>query len=118
MRICAAGSQKHRIGVPSEGSDGAADGFLEVLADPPVVFGFEIADCYYAGAGAYCEFRFGGGPADEGGGAVDAEEDEGGFPACGGGFPDVGIAVCCRVDSLLASFSVYMVLESRRRDKA
>ena len=83
MRICAAGGEKDRIGVPGESGDGAANGFLEVLADPPVVFGLEVADCYYAGAGADGEFRFGGGPADEGG-----------FPACWGGFPDVGIAVC------------------------
>lgn len=88
-----------------------------MLAHPPVVFGLEVADCYYAGAGAYREFRFGGGPADEGGGAVDAKEDEGGFPACGGGFPDVGIAVCGGVDSLLASFSVYTVLELREWGK-
>ena len=80
--------------MPGESGDGAADGLLEVFADPPVVFGLEIADCYDAGAGADGEFRFRGRPADEGGGAVDAEEDEGGFPACWGGFPDVGIAVC------------------------
>lgn len=104
--------------MPSESCDGAADGFLEVLADPPVVFGLEVADCYYAGAGAYREFRFGGGPADEGGGAVDAEEDEGGFPACGGGFPDVGVAVCCGVDKLLVSIPVCTVMGLRRRGKA
>ena len=89
-----------------------------MLADPPVVFGFEVADGYYAGAGAYREFRFGGGPADEGCSAVDAEEDESGFPACGGGFPDVGIAVCCGVDKWLASFSVYTVFKLRRWGKA
>lgn len=72
MRICAAGSEKDGIRVPGERGDGAADGFLEVLADPPVVFGLEVTDCYYAGAGADGEFRFGGGPADKGGGAVDA----------------------------------------------
>ena len=58
--------------MPSESGDGAADGFLEVFADPPVIFGLEVADCYHAGAGADGEFRFGRGPADEGSGAVDA----------------------------------------------
>ena len=58
--------------MPGESGDGAADGFFEVFADPPVVFGLEVADCYYAGAGADGELHFGGGPADEGGGAVDA----------------------------------------------
>ena len=98
MRIRAASGKKDRIGMPGERGDGAADGFLQVFADPPVVFGLEVADCYYAGARADGEFRFRGRPADEGGGAVDAQEDEGGFPACRGGFPDVGIAVCCGVD--------------------
>ena len=118
MRICAAGGEKDRVGVPGESGDGAADGFLKVLADPPVVFGLEVADCYYAGARADGEFRFGGGPADEGSGAVDAQEDEGGFPACRGGFPDVGIAVCCGVDKLLARCSVCTVLELRKWGKA
>lgn len=104
--------------MPGESGDGAADGFLEVLADPPVIFGLEIAHCYDASAGANGELRFGGGPADEGSGAVDAQEDEGGFPACWGGFPDVGIAVCCGVDSSLASFSVCTILKLRRWGKA
>ena len=67
--------------MPGEGGYGASDGLFEVLGYPPVVFGFEVADCYDAGAGSDCEFLFGGGPADEGGGAVDAEEDKSGLPA-------------------------------------
>ena len=79
--------------MPCHGRDGAPDGFLEMLGNPPVVFGFEIADCYYAGAGTDGEFGLGGGPADECGGAIDAEEDESGFPACWGRFPYVCVAV-------------------------
>lgn len=88
-----AGGKKDGVGVPGQRCDGGADGLLEVLADPPVVFLFKIADGDDAGAGADGELCFGGGPADKGGGAVDTEEDEGGTPAGGGVFPDVGIAI-------------------------
>ena len=93
MSIRRPSGEKHGIGVPGNGGDGGADGFLEVLGDPPVVFFFEVADGYEAGAGAGGEFGFGGGPADGCSGAVYAQEHESGFPACGGGFPDVGVAV-------------------------
>ena len=79
--------------MPCYRGDGAADGFLEVLGYPPVVFLFKVADCDDAGAGTDGEFGFGGGPPDAGCGAVDAQEDKGGFPACWGEFPDVGVAV-------------------------
>lgn len=52
-----------------------------MLGHPPVVLLFEIANCDDGGAGANGELRFRGGPADEGSGAVDAEEDEGWFVA-------------------------------------
>ena len=79
--------------MPSDGRDGASDGLLEVLGHPPVIFFLEIADGYDAGARTDGEFLLGGGPADECGGAVDAEEDEGGFPAGGGGFPYVCVTI-------------------------
>lgn len=79
--------------MPGEGSDCASDWLLEVLGDPPVVLFFEVADRDYAGAGADGEFALGGRPADEGGSAVDAEKDKSWLPACGGGFPDVGVSV-------------------------
>lgn len=64
-----------------------------MLGHPPVVFLLEVADGDQAGAGADCELALGGRPADEGGGTVDAEENEGGLPALWGGLPDVGIAI-------------------------
>ena len=61
--------------MPGDCGDGAADGLFQVLADPPVVLFFEVADCYYSCAGTDREFTFGRRPADEGGGSIDAQED-------------------------------------------
>jgi hypothetical protein len=80
--------------MPCQRGDRAADGLLQVFRHPPVVFLFEVAHGDDAGAGPDGEFLLRGGPADEGGGAVDAQEDEGGGPALGGRVPDVGVAVC------------------------
>ena len=94
VRVGGARSEEDRVRVPGDRGDGAANGLFEVLAYPPVIFGFEVADGDDAGAGADGEFFFRGRPADEGGGTVDAEEDKSGLPASGGRFPDVGVAVC------------------------
>jgi hypothetical protein len=80
--------------VPCNRVNCAADGFLQVLGHPPIVLLFEVADGDEAGTGASGELGLGGGPTDAGCGTVYAEEYERGFPACGGGFPDVGVAVC------------------------
>ena len=79
--------------MPCNGRDGAADRLLDVLGHPPVVLLFEVADGDDAGAGADGEFGLGGGPAHEGRGAVDAQEDEGGLVSVRGRFPDEGVAV-------------------------
>ncbi|KFY74314.1 hypothetical protein V498_09990, partial [Pseudogymnoascus sp. VKM F-4517 (FW-2822)] len=93
VRVGGACGEEDGVGVPGYGRDGAADGLLDVLGYPPVVFFFEVADGDDAGAGADGEFGFRGRPAHEGCGAVDAQEDEGGFVAAGGGLPDEGVAV-------------------------
>ena len=91
--VCGASSEQDGVGVPGEGGDGASNGLLEVLGDPPVILFFEVADSDDAGAGADGELAFRGRPADKGGGAIDAEKDESWLPACWGGFPDVGVSV-------------------------
>lgn len=93
VAVGGAGGEEHRVGVPGDGGDGGADGLLDVLRHPPVVFLLKVADGDEAGAGADSELGLGGGPADAGGGAVDAEEHEGGLPAFRRGLPDVGVAV-------------------------
>lgn len=88
------GGEKNAVGVPGDGGDGGPDRLLQVLGYPPVVFLLEVADGDDAVTGADGELGFRGRPADEGGGARDAEEHEGGLVAGGGGFPDEGVAVC------------------------
>jgi hypothetical protein len=61
--------------VPCESRDGTANGLLQVLRDPPIVLLFEVADGDNAGSRANGEFLLRGGPPDECGGAVDAQED-------------------------------------------
>ncbi|KFY43017.1 hypothetical protein V494_02132, partial [Pseudogymnoascus sp. VKM F-4513 (FW-928)] len=72
MGVGGARGEEHGVGVPGDGGDGAADGLLDVLGYPPVVLLFEVADGDDAGAGADGELGFGGRPAHEGRGAVDA----------------------------------------------
>lgn len=79
--------------MPRHGVDGGADRLLDMLGHPPVVLLFEIADCDDRGAATNGEFGLGGGPADKGGGAVDAQEDEGWFVAGRGGLPDECVTV-------------------------
>ena len=88
------GSQQDGVWVPCESCDGAADRLLEVLRDPPVVLLFEVTNSDHSGAGADGEFLLRGRPAHKGRSTIDSEEDEGGLPARGGLFPDVGVAVC------------------------
>jgi len=79
--------------VPGDTGYGRSDGLLDVFGDPPVVLFLEVTDRNEAGARTDCELGLGRCPADARGSAVDAQEDEGGFPALRGGLPDVCIAV-------------------------
>ena len=79
--------------MPGDGGNGAADGLLQVLRHPPVVFFLKVANRDETSARTDSELSLGRSPADAGGGTVNAEEDESGFPTLGGGFPDVRIAV-------------------------
>ncbi|OSS55079.1 hypothetical protein B5807_01812 [Epicoccum nigrum] len=88
-----AGGQQHAVGVPGDGGDGAADGLLDVLADPPVVLFLEIAHGDEAGAAADGELCLRGRPAHARGRAVDAQQDERGLPPRGRRLPHVRVAV-------------------------
>jgi len=95
------GSEENRIRMPGDGEDRGPDRLLEVLGNPPVVFGLEVTDGDGAGAGTDGELGFVGRPTDGGGSAVEAEEDESVFPgALSSEVPDVGIAVLGAGDNL------------------
>jgi len=79
--------------MPGDGGNGTADGLLQVLRYPPVVFFLKVANRDETSARTDSELSLGGCPADAGGSTVDTEENESGFPTLGGGFPDVRIAV-------------------------
>lgn len=92
--IGAACCEKDGVRVPGDAGDGGAQGLLEVLGNPPVVFFLEVADGNDPRSGADSEFRLVRTPAHAGSGAVDAQQDERRLPfACGRGFPDVGVAI-------------------------
>lgn len=59
MRIGRAGCEEHRVGVPSNAGDGAADRLLQVLRNPPVVFLLEVANGDDAVTGAHGKFGLG-----------------------------------------------------------
>lgn len=79
--------------MPGYAGYGAPDGLLQVLGYPPIIFFFEVTYGDQSGAGSDGEFGLRGCPADAGCCAVDAEEDEGWFPALRGGFPYVGVSI-------------------------
>lgn len=93
MSIRASGSEKDRIRVPGKREYRRTERLLDVFGHPPVVLFFEVAHSDYAGAGTNSKLRFVRRPADVCGRAVDAEENEGWFPAGWGGLPNEGIAV-------------------------
>jgi hypothetical protein len=80
--------------MPGYSCNGRTNRLLDVLANPPIIFFFEIANGNNTGAGANSKFCFGRRPTYEGCGTVDTEENERRFVACWRGFPDKSIAVC------------------------
>ena len=93
MRIGRSCREEDGVGMPCHGQDGALERLLQVLRHPPVVLLFKVADGDDTRARADGELLLRRRPAHEGGGPVDAQEDERRFPAGGGGFPDVGVSV-------------------------
>lgn len=79
--------------MPCQGCNGAANGLLQVLRDPPVVLLLEVADGNYTSARANSEFLLRRRPAHECCCSVDSEKDQGRLPSGGGLLPDIGIAV-------------------------
>lgn len=102
MGVGRAGGEKDRVGVPVQREDGSAERLLEVLRHPPVILLFEVTHGDDSGSRTDGEFRLIGRPANMGCRAVDAEENESGFPACGRRLPDKGITILRAGDNLPA----------------
>ena len=83
-----AGGEENGVRMPGDGGDGAADGLLQVLRDPPVVLLLEVTDGDDAVAGANSELGLARRPPDKGCGTGDSEEDEGRLVSVRGGLPD------------------------------
>jgi len=94
------------VGMPVDGEDGGADGLLDVLADPPIVFLFKVADGDASGTAGNGELVTLGRPFDLGGSTVNTEDNQSLLPSLndlghailiGHGFlgpsPDVSISV-------------------------
>lgn len=75
VRIGRAGSKEHRVGVPVNAGNGAANGLLEVFGHPPIVLLLEIAHGDEAVTGANGELGLGGRPSNECGGTADSKQD-------------------------------------------
>ena len=93
MRIRGTSSKKDRVGVPGDAGDGAADGLLQVLRDPPIVLLLEVADGNDTIAGADGKLGFVRRPAHKGRGPADSQQDQGRLVTGGRGFPNESITV-------------------------
>lgn len=74
--------------MPADGGDGAPDGLLEMLGDPPVVLFFKVADGDDPVAGANGKLGLGRRPAHKCGGPSNSEKYQGGLITSGRRFPD------------------------------
>jgi len=94
FEISRAGRQQVVIGMPVQAGHSGTNGFLDVLAYPPVILLLKVADRNQTSSAAHCELVLLWRPLDTGGSSVDAQDDEGWFPSFAAvQRPHVGIAV-------------------------
>ena len=79
--------------MPRQRGDGAANGLLQMLGYPPVVFFLEIANGNDSGSRSDCEFLFRRRPSNEGSCTIDPKKHKCWLPPTGRLFPDVCVAV-------------------------
>lgn len=93
MGIGGASGEQHGVGVPCYRGDGAPDGLLEMLGNPPVILFLEVADGDHTVTGADGELGLGGRPTDEGSSSVDSKQDKRWLVALRRWFPDECVPV-------------------------
>lgn len=91
--IGGAGGKEDRVRVPGNARDGAANGLLEMLGNPPVVLLLKVADGDDAVAGADGELGLGRRPAHKRGSSADSEQNESRLVTGRRGLPDQGVTV-------------------------
>lgn len=101
--------------MPGNGCDGASNGLLDVLGNPPVILFLEVTDGNDPGTRANGELGLGGRPTYKRGSTVDSEENEGGFVASRGRFPHQRVSVWLLVQLCSAYLGVIANLVSKLR---
>jgi len=92
LEVRATGGQEDTVGMPSNTGDGRLV-LLDVLADPPIVILFEVADRDALGTAGYSEFLFIGRPLDVSGSAIDTQNYKSRLPLTILEVPYVGVTI-------------------------
>lgn len=80
VSVRGSGGQQNVVGVPRNAGDCGSDGLLDVLGDPPVVLGLEVAHGNDSRSGSYGKLGSIGRPSHGGGGSVDSQHHQEGLP--------------------------------------
>lgn len=92
--VSGASCNQHRIGMPRNGQDGRANGLLNMLGNPPIVFGLVVANTDNSVTGTNCELLAVRRPSDKSRSPVDSQQDKSRLPrAVKLGFPDNCVSV-------------------------
>jgi hypothetical protein len=93
MRISRSSGQQNGVRVPVYAGDGASDGLLQVLGNPPVVLLLKVTDSNDAVARTDGKFGFGRRPAHKGSGTANSEEDKSRLISRRRRLPDQGVSI-------------------------
>lgn len=103
MSIRRSSCQQHSIRMPCHSCDSRSKRLLQVLAHPPIVLLFKVADCNDPRAASNSKLVLQRAPSYTGGSPVDSQQHQSWLPsALRGRLPDVGVAVLRACDDAAA----------------